>query len=240
MCSLSLSPHGNAACTLSREEDAFRVWVKNTAAADDSGGGGLASTLWKCLYRVRTPSGYANLLSSSGGLNSSGRENLISFSSDGTVLLASYGPCVTIWDHTDATLLTSLTLGDNENAGEDIRTVDFLTGDDDAMPLTSGGWIGVMSPFGGTPRSCYLGEDEWTRNATSFSSGGGEPAAVSAVVPLPDFEGRNGQAAGGGAGSLAVATTAIGGSKSILSIVGRDGGEGGDEGNIRWEVNGEV
>eukprot|EP00578_Thalassiosira_sp_NH16_P014380 CAMPEP_0181114976 /NCGR_PEP_ID=MMETSP1071-20121207/21188_1 /TAXON_ID=35127 /ORGANISM="Thalassiosira sp., Strain NH16" /LENGTH=1123 /DNA_ID=CAMNT_0023199157 /DNA_START=98 /DNA_END=3469 /DNA_ORIENTATION=- len=240
VCSLALSPHGNVACTLSREEDAFRVWVKNTAV--DSGGG-LASTLWKCLYRVRTPSGYANLLSASGGLKSSGRENLISFSSDGTVLSVSYGPCVTLWDHTDATLLTSLTLGDSENTGEDIRTADFLTGDDDAMLLTSGGRIGVMSPFSGAPRSCYLGEDEWTYNAASDSLGGRDDATVSAVVPLPDFEGRGGQAGGGGAGSLAVATTANEGSKSIVRIFPRcPRGQYmcGDVANIQWEVDGEV
>eukprot|EP00585_Thalassiosira_rotula_P001211 CAMPEP_0196161758 /NCGR_PEP_ID=MMETSP0910-20130528/47493_1 /TAXON_ID=49265 /ORGANISM="Thalassiosira rotula, Strain GSO102" /LENGTH=1123 /DNA_ID=CAMNT_0041426703 /DNA_START=163 /DNA_END=3534 /DNA_ORIENTATION=- len=234
VCALAVSPDGSAACTLSREEDTFRMWVKS---ANVGGGASTSagSTLWKCLYKVKTPSGYANLLSRSGASSSVSGGRPVAFSSDGTVLSVSYGPYVTLWDYSNATLLTSVTLdGDNGNEHESgIRSVDFLTKSDDAMLLTTAGRVGVKSPFGGV-RSRYLGDDEWSFDVRAF----GEGAVVSAVVPLYDFEG-----ASGGGGYFAVSITCA--SRSVVSIIGRE--EGGvvcvkdaDGCSFRWPIDGEV
>jgi len=234
VCALAVSPDGSAACTLSREEDAFRMWVKSTNAGV-SASTTAGSTLWKCLYKVKTPSGYANLLSRSGASSSVSGGRPVAFSSDGTVLSVTYGPYVTLWDHSNATLLTSVTLdGDNGNEAESgIQSVDFLTKSDDAVLLTTAGRIGVKSPFGGV-RSRYLGDDEWSFDVRAF----GEGAVVSAVVPLYDFEGASG---GGGYFAVSIACA----SRSVVSIIGREEGgvvcvKGADGCPLRWPIDGEV
>ena len=226
VCSLAVAPNGKVACTLSQEEDAFRVWAKRTDSI-------IGSTIWKCLYRVKTPSGFANQLCKK-ALNSStlpNRQQLVTFSSDGTVLSVAYGPYVTLWDYSNATLLTSVSLDDADASTEDIQTVNFLTRNDDVMLLTSGTQIGVKSPFGGF-KACYLGDDEWSFNTGSFLG------KVSDVVPLYDFEGKRGVTGG----HFAVAITLNGGSKSIISIISRDEASvvcaGGAP--IQWQVDGEV
>lgn len=230
ICALAVSPDGGAACTLSREEDAFRIWAKNTEPPVG---------LWKCNYKVRTPSGYASLLSR--GVNSSlFGQQLVAFSTDGTALSVSYGPYVTLWDHSDATLLTSLSLNDKatatSRASEKIQTVNFLTGNDDAMLLTTASQIGVKSPFGGA-RSCYLGDDEWSLD---FALLFGKGAIVSAVVSLADFK----DPSGGSGGFFAVSISVGNGSKSIISIINRDKGKlatsVGSDAPIQWKVDGVV
>ena len=230
VCALAVSPDGGVACTLSREEDAFRVWAKSTEVPVGK---------WKCHYKVRTPSGYASLLSR--GVNSSSLgQQLVAFSTDGTVLSVSYGPYVTLWDHSDATLLTSLSLDDKaavpSRASEEIQTINFLTGNDDAMLLTTASQIGVKSPFGGM-RSCYLGDDEWSLDVASLF---GKGAVVSAVVPLADFEDQG----GGSGGFFAVSITIGNGSKSLISVMNRDNGKLmtslGTDAPIQWKVDGVI
>merc|ERR1712032_1362915 len=165
------------ACTLSREEDAFRIWAKNKEPLPAGVAG--ATSLWRCLYKVNTPSGYANL---SRGVSLHLGQQLLAFSFDGTVLCVSYGPYVTLWDHSNATLLASLTVG-NDGAihhTEDIQSVNFLSKRDDTILVATAGQICVKSPFGGA-KSRYLGEDEWSFHVGSSSKGG----VVSAIVPLP-------------------------------------------------------
>lgn len=233
VCALAVAPDGGVACTLSKQEDAFRVWVKNT----DNDTSGVASTLWKCLYKVKTPSGHANLLSqriTPALLNS----QLVTFSSDGTVLSVSYGPNITLWDHSNATLLTSLTLDDNgaTTVSEDIQTVNFLTQHDDVMLLTTASRIGIKSPFGGLT-SCYLGDDEWSFDVGSF----GNEGLISAVVPLYDFDCKDGAVGGYFAISI---VTSENGLKSIVSIISRDEGKvvcaEGSETPLRWQLDGIV
>jgi len=224
---LAITPDGSTACTLSREEDAFRVWVKNTSyslsAAKEMG-----STLWKCLYRVRSPSGYANLLS---GCELMG-EGLVSFSSDGSVLSVAYGPYLTLWDHANATLLTSVSIdSDGAGASQDIRQVHFLTDSDDAILISTATQIGVKSPFGGGTNPCYLGQDEWSFDFGSMGKG----VHVSAVVPLRDYGGLRG---------VFVLCISLGfGARSMISIVGREGKvvcADGTEGPLQWALQGEV
>lgn len=227
VCALDVAPSGSVACTLSQEEDAFRVWAKH------AGAGGVGSTMWKCLYKVKTPSGYANLLSQRISLPSLGQK-LVTFSSDGTVLCVSYGPHVTLWDHSSATLLTSVSLGDKAAFDrEDVSTVNFLTKNDDTILLTSTSQVGVRSPFGGV-KSCYLGEDEWSFDASLFGQG----AIVSAAVPLHDFK------TDASGGFFAVSFSSDKRSKSVVSIINRDEGSlvcvEGTETPIQWHVDSEV
>lgn len=228
VCALAVSPNGNVACTLSWEEDAFRIWIKNTESPVG---------LWKCHYKVKTPAGFASLMSRGIDSSSFGRQ-LVAFSTDGTVLSVSYGPYVTLWDHSDATLLTSLSLNNKavgpSRANENIETVYFLTGNDDAMILTTSSQTGIKSPFGGA-KSCYLGEDEWYLDVASLF---GEGAAISAVLPLADNEDQN----RGGGGLIAVSIATGNGSKSIISIINREKGAlmtfvGVD---MQWHIRGEV
>jgi hypothetical protein len=230
VCALAVAPDGGSACTLSREEDAFRVWVKNTEHPVGK---------WICNFKVRTPSGYASLMSQ-GVSSSTFGQQLVAFSTDGTVLSVSYGPYVTLWDHSDATLLTSMSLfdmvADTSQASERIQTVNFLMGNDDAMLLTTANRIGVKSPFGGA-RSCYIGADEWSLDAKSLF---GKGATVSAVVPLEDFEDQS----GGSGGFFAVSISIGNGSKSVISIINRNKGElmtsAGTDTPIQWKVDGVV
>ena len=90
---LAVAPNGHVACTLSQHEDAFRVWEKSFDATSNT-------VYWKCLYKVKTPSGYSNQLAKS----SVDGQQLVTFSSDGTVLSVTYGSYVTLWDHASATL----------------------------------------------------------------------------------------------------------------------------------------
>jgi len=231
VCALAVAPNGSVACTLSQKEDTFRVWVKNTGTSPAG-----TSTLWKCLYKVKTPSGYANLLAQRASPASS--QQLVAFSSDGTVLSVSYGSYVTLWDHSNATLLTSLSIDDNGAAGgvgSGIQSINFLTKNDDVMLLTTANQIGVKSPFGGV-KSCYLGNDEWSFDVGSV----GNDAKISDVVPLYDFKRKS----GANGGFFAVSITLGSASKSVVVVISRDEqtvvcAEGTGT-PLRWQVNGEV
>ena len=228
VCALAVAPDGNVACTLSQEEDTYRIWVKST---DPPVG------LWKCHYKVKSPSGFANLMSQ--GVNEPSSN--CAFSADGTVLSVSYGPYVTLWDHSDATLLTSLSLNNTtvnpSRVNEKILSVNFLPGNDDLMLLTTASLIGIKSPFGGA-KSCYLGDDEWTLDVASVF---GEGSTVSAVLPLI---GKYEYVSGGSGGLLAVSICTGNGSKSIISIIHRETGtlmiSTGTDTPMQWRVNGEV
>jgi hypothetical protein len=225
---LAVAPDGQVACTLSQEEDSFRVWVKTT----DTSPTGAVSTHWVCQYKVKTPSGYANLLFQRDA--SELGTQLVTFSSDGSVLAVSYGHVCTLWDHSNATLLASLTIGDTATI-KDIQSVNFLTENDDTILLTTASQFGVKSPFGGS-KSCYLGNDEWSFNAGSYGKGG----LVSAVVPLHDFECEN----GGNGGLFAVSIALSNGSRSVVSIISRVEGSvvyaKGTKKELQWIVEGEV
>lgn len=235
---LAVTPDGGAACTLSRGEDAFRLWVKSGTGGGE-GAAGAGSTPWRCLYRVRTPSGYSNLLYQGRTIASAlvQQQKLVAFSSDGTVLSVAYGPRVTLWDHSNATLLTSVTLdGDNDGSESGIQSVDFLTKDDGAMLLATACRIGVKSPFGGAGLR-YLGEDEWSCNVASHGDGSG----VSAVIPLHDFVLGSVVASEGGYFAMAFSHA----SESIVSVVGRDEGSvmraGGTDSHLpQWRLDGAV
>ena len=203
VCGRDVAPNGNVACSLSKEENAFRVWVKNTASEE---------VLWKCLYKVKTPSGFSNMLSAKAAPLS--RERLVSFSSDGSVLSVCYGSVVTLWDHSSATLLTSMASNDNaagSEGNEEIQELHFMNKADDTLLIATKSQVCVKSPFGGGSSKCYLGNDQWTFNADILGDG---TCTVSAVTPLPGFSRSS------GSGGFFVTSVAVqGGKRSIISIV---------------------
>ena len=199
ICALAISPNGETACTLSRQEDAFRIWSKTTTYSPSK----VASIMWKCLYRVKTPAGFANLFSQNNDESSPG-QNLVSFSSDGSVLSVGYGTHVTLWDHTDATLLNSLSFT------ESIHNLHFMSKNDDFLLLTSESQVAVKSPFGGADRSCYLGNDEWSVDMSAF----GKDAKVTSVVPF-------GNTSLGSRGFFAVSVVIDEGAETVVMVVNR-------------------
>ncbi|KAL9191189.1 hypothetical protein ACHAXT_000895 [Thalassiosira profunda] len=231
VCALAVAPGGDVACTLSREEGAFRVWAKHPPA---SAAGGAGATPWKCRYRVQTPAGYANLLSNQSAANSFLARQLVSFSSDGSVLAVTYGPRVTLWDHSGAALLTSLTQ-DAANAGDedDVTAVHFLTKDDDVVLLSTERRLDVQSPCG---KANYLGTDAWGLDAASLGNG----ARISAVAPLRELRSTR----AGARGCFAAAFAMDGGSRSEVVVVRKDEGsvlcaEGTDV-PLRWTIDGAI
>mmetsp|Transcript_8600 Transcript_8600/g.14620 ORF Transcript_8600/g.14620 Transcript_8600/m.14620 type:complete len:1015 (+) Transcript_8600:109-3153(+) len=198
VCALAISPNGETACTLSRQEDAFRIWSKNTTYSPS----GVPSVMWKCLYKVKTPAGFANLLSQNN--YSSPGQNLVAFSSDGSVLSVCYGTHVTLWDHASATLLNSL------SSAEGIQHLHFLTKDDDFLLMTSESQVAIKSPFGGAGQSCYLGNDEWSVDLSAF----GRDAKVSSVIPFGD-------SGLGARGFFAVSVAIDNGAETVVMVVDR-------------------
>ncbi|KAL3789893.1 hypothetical protein HJC23_010578 [Cyclotella cryptica] len=231
VCALDVAPDGNTACTLSQEENAFRIWVKNTDSSD-------VAFLWKCLYKVKTPSGFSNMLSNEAPPTAGQR--LVSFSSDGSVLAVCYGPNVTLWDHSNATLLTSLgtdSTPTRNQTNEDIQEVHFMNKTDDTILLKTTSQISARSPFGGGSNRCYLGNDEWKFHADFLGDSAG---TVSAVLPLPGFGGNMSSG-----GFFAVCITANNGAKSVISVVNREKGEvlclgEAKKSPVQWNVHDEV
>eukprot|EP00986_Skeletonema_menzelii_P016899 scaffold16368_cov155-Skeletonema_menzelii.AAC.2 len=198
VCALAISPDGETACTLSRQEDAFRIWSKNTTYSPS----GVASFMWKCLYKVKTPAGFANLLSQNN--YSSPGQNLVCYSSDGSVLSVCYGTHVTLWDHSSATLLNSL------SSDQGIRHLHFLTKNDDFLLMTSESQVVIKSPFGGAGQSCYLGNDEWSVDMSAF----GRDAKISSVIPFGD-------SGLGAKGFFAVSVALDNGEETVVMVVDR-------------------
>ena len=230
VCALDIAQKGYVACTLSQQENAFRVWAKNTASEE---------VLWKCLYKVKTPSGLSNMLSQK--VTPPSHERLVSFSSDGSVLSVCYGPVVTLWDHSNATLLTSLSTDGNISSNSnqtklDIREAHFMNATDDTLLLTTKRVVYTKSPFGGGSNK-YLGNDEW---ALGVGSLGDEKGSVSTVIPLPGF-GRN----RGAGGFFLAAVSAEDKKRSTVSVVDREKGkllhlDKSNEIPMQWQVNGGV
>jgi len=214
---LAVSPDGTVACTLSRGENAFRIWKKGAVGA-----GITSTTAWKCSYRVKTPSGYANAVHHNGG-----GASLVSFSNDGSVLAVTYGSDVTLWDHTDASMLTSFTLGDSSH--NVVRGIRFLTEGDGAVLLSTDEKVGMRSPFGGN----YLGGDEWDARADKLTGLNGAGTKVTCVEPVSNF--------GGAEGCFVMAAT--NGKHSVVTIV-NGAGENAvldtKSGPVRWKIDGEV
>jgi hypothetical protein len=133
--SACVSGDGMYACTVSNDEKAFRLWSSDTSLALDR----QEKTSWKCNYRIAAPSGYSN---------SSVAKNGVAYSSDASILAIAYGSAVTLWDHHQMTLLTSLHHLISDSSP--IDSVNFVSSDKLADMLLTASLKGVslQSPYG--------------------------------------------------------------------------------------------
>jgi NET1-associated nuclear protein 1 (U3 small nucleolar RNA-associated protein 17) len=139
---LAISDDGNYACTVSNDERAFRLWrrVQRTEEEEEEeqeGGARRKTTVWTCRCRVTTPAGFSNF--------PTGRR-AVAFSADASVLAVAHGNMVTLWDHHEVTLLSSLRRDDPSP----IDSVQFLCSDTlaDALLTCSSTSVAMQSPYG--------------------------------------------------------------------------------------------
>lgn len=132
---LTMSQNGQVTCTMSNDENAFRLWRRTPE--DGSKDVNRRRPVWECQYKVTTPSGFSNFSTPSQGLD---------FSSDGTTLCVVYGHMITLWDHRSATLLKTLRHV-NQELIERVEFIDSAKSRDFILTKSKTG-IKVQSPYG--------------------------------------------------------------------------------------------
>jgi len=150
IASLAITPNGSAACSLSYEDGSFHIWGKEKSYLGSNGKKKMESskslsTAWKRHYKIATPAGFSNN-------DSEGCGNKVTFSADGSVLIVAYGQHLTLWDHTNASMLHTL------KTSGDILDVHFMLSPADVVLSVGKTHITSLPPFG----SGYLGEGSWS------------------------------------------------------------------------------
>jgi len=154
--SLAMSNDGQFACTVSNDENAFRVWHhlnlsdllldEQEQQQSDDKQQGLCPPAWSCQYKITTPAGYSNLGT---------RKNGVTFSSDGSMLAIAYGNTLTLWDHENATLLTTVRhLIDDSSPIESVKFIKTNALHDLILTESRNG-VTLQSPFGETGHTCW-------------------------------------------------------------------------------------
>jgi hypothetical protein len=140
---LAISPDGNRACTLSKEEGAFHIWAKGRSSGLNKGTTVLLPSLpsWKRLCKITIPAGYLNACDTGSDQNN----NLVPFSPDGSVVAIAFGRHVTLLDHTTATILIQ--------APEPLKNIQFVRSPIDMVLATGETSVSVLPPCG----NGYLG-----------------------------------------------------------------------------------
>lgn len=169
---LGLSPDGSRACTVSFAEGYFHIWAKSRASSVEKIANTSSSTpSWKRLCKIGIPSGYSRSGIEASSLPGS---NLVAFSPDGSVLAIAFGRFITLWDHTNATMINSI------HAPESLRSISFVRSPLDmilAVGMTS---VSLLPPFG----SGYLGNASWTYRLPELNETLEETINLSLVTPL--------------------------------------------------------
>jgi hypothetical protein len=169
---LGLSPDGSRACTVSFAEGYFHIWAKSRASTLDKNVTPSSSTpSWKRLCKIGIPSGYSRSYVGDTSLNGS---NLVAFSPDGSVLAIAFGRFITLWDHTNATMLNSL------HAPESIRSISFVRSPLDMILVVGTTSVSLLPPFG----NGYLGNSSWTYRLPEHDETFEETMKLSLVTPL--------------------------------------------------------
>mmetsp|Transcript_5159 Transcript_5159/g.9809 ORF Transcript_5159/g.9809 Transcript_5159/m.9809 type:complete len:999 (+) Transcript_5159:218-3214(+) len=169
---LGLSPDGSRACTVSFAEGYFHIWAKSRASIVNK----MATTSsftpsWKRLCKIGIPSGYSR---SDDEVSSLQGSNLVSFSPDGSVLAIAFGRFITLWDHTNATMLNSI------HAPESLRSISFVRSPLDMILAVGRTSISLLPPFG----NGYLGKASWTYRLPEHDEKHEETMTLSLVTPL--------------------------------------------------------
>lgn len=132
---LAITEDGSMACTVSNDENAFRLWHK--LARDDHDEADNAAT-WSCRYKVTIPAGFSHFSTCRDG---------VAFSDDGSVVAICFGNMVTLWDSEEARFLT--TLRHLEDFRCDIDSVQFVKAGklQDLVLAKSSSGVSLQSPF---------------------------------------------------------------------------------------------
>ena len=137
VASAGISDDGKYVCTISNDENAFRVWHQTSNIDDKTG---QQQVEWLCQYKVTTPAGYAR--------HPVGH-SAVAFSSDASIIAIAYGADITLWDRSDMSLLASV---DHTVERDDSQVValqlvhsDSLT---DMVLSRSSKTLTLQSPFG--------------------------------------------------------------------------------------------
>jgi hypothetical protein len=146
--SLAISPDGATACTLSNEEGFFHIWskVKSAGAEGMKSNSGPSVPSWKRLCKIAIPAGYAQVSTNDQ------RGPLVVFSPDSSVLAIALGKHITLWDHTNATLLNTVAAVDT------VQSVQFVRSPMDMLLVLGQRSLSLLPPFG----PGYLGSTAWS------------------------------------------------------------------------------
>ena len=143
---VGISPDGQTVCTVSHREKTFRIWrrqLTTTTTTSSTGRHNRTTPEWVCKYKLSIPSGLSNHATCKDG---------VAFSSDGSIVAIVHGHMVSLWDHVDATLLTTLM---DEHPIESMEFVNTAHVHDMVMTRTRRG-VKLQSPYGAA-RGIHLG-----------------------------------------------------------------------------------
>eukprot|EP00980_Cylindrotheca_fusiformis_P021179 scaffold8136_cov127-Cylindrotheca_fusiformis.AAC.19 len=132
---LGMAKNGSIACTVSNDENAFRIWQKVVGGEDDQI---KSSPSWTCRYKVTVPAGFSHLSTCRDG---------VAFSDDGSIVAIGFGNMVTLWDSEEARFLT--TLRHLEDLKCNIDSVQFVKPGklQDLLLIKSASGVSLQSPF---------------------------------------------------------------------------------------------
>ncbi len=168
---IAISPLGSRACSLSYDEGTFHLWGKGKSVNVEKNSLSPLLPSWKRLCKITIPSGYSN---SAKEIHHKDGNSRVSFSSDGSVLIIALGRHVTIWDHSNATLLNTIQTQDY------LCHVQFVRSPLDMILTIGQSSVAVVAPFG----SGYLGNDSWSYNLPADSKINGQKIKVSLVTAI--------------------------------------------------------
>jgi len=196
---LAITPDGSTACSLSNREGAFHIWRKTkdssgSVTRDRSSSFGGADNnrnnnnnnnnnntsnpytppvpVWKRDCKISIPSGHSNSPGNGAGKDTNG---VISFSSDASVLIIAFGRHVTIWDHSDMTILNTVL------APEHILDLRFVSSPKDMMLAVGASSVSLLPPFG----EGYIGDSSWCyKLPVGGSTVDGYDLSLGLVTPL--------------------------------------------------------
>lgn len=146
---LAISPLGNRACSISHEEGTFHIWGKGKTVNSERNELSPILPSWKRLCKITIPAGYSNLPNYECGQD---KNSTVTFSSDGSVLAIAFGQNVTVWDHSNATLLNTI------RAPDYLCDIKFVRSPLDMMLAVGKSSVSIVAPFSGG----YLGNDCWS------------------------------------------------------------------------------
>jgi len=168
---LAISRLGNRACSLSSQEGAFHIWGKGKTFTADKNSLSPLQPSWKRLCKITIPSGYSSSLKHGTGQD---KNSTVAFSNDGSVLAIAFGRHITLWDHSNATLLKTLC------THESLCDIQFVRSPLDMILAVGKSSVSILPPFS----SGYLGNNSWSYKLPEKSIIGGTKIELGLVTPL--------------------------------------------------------